>query len=191
MAASAPAPFAFSDRELIEISARNPGFKIESMPSGELIMSPTGILAAYQEGLLYAQLNDWARDSGAGLVFSSSAGFRLPDHSVRSPDASWLRRERWAALTEEQKQGFASFSPDAVFELARSGHALPALREKMRMYCDCGARIAVLLDPVRNLAEIYRPGLPAEVFLSPGRLSCEPEMPGFLLDCPAIFYPIL
>jgi Uma2 family endonuclease len=33
-------------------------------------------------------------------VFDSSGGFLLPDGSVRSPDASLVRLERWQALSE-------------------------------------------------------------------------------------------
>lgn len=190
MATTASSAFALSDRELMEISERNPGFKIEALPSGVLIMSPTSAQSGILEAALIAQVFFWAQLHG-GLVFSSNAGFRLPNQSVRCPDASWVSRERWNALTEEHKQGFSPICPDAVFELASPSDSLPSLRKKMNMYIENGARIAVLLDPRQKLAEIHRPGLPAEIFHAPSRLSCEPEMPGFFLDCLALFQPAL
>ena len=58
-------------------------------------------------------------------VFDSSTGFLLPDGSVRSPDASLVRLERWQALTAEQRRGFAPLCPDLVVELASPSGASP------------------------------------------------------------------
>ncbi len=51
-------------------------------------------------------------------MFDSSSGFRLPDGSVFSPDASLVRLERWHSLSAEQRRGFAPLCPDLVVELA-------------------------------------------------------------------------
>jgi len=44
---------------------------------------------------------------GGWLAFDSSTGFRLPDGSVLSPDASLVDLERWQALSAEERRGFA------------------------------------------------------------------------------------
>ncbi len=51
-------------------------------------------------------------------MFDSSGGFLLPDGSVRSPDASLVRLERWQALGAEERRGFPPLCPDLVVELA-------------------------------------------------------------------------
>jgi Uma2 family endonuclease len=51
-------------------------------------------------------------------LFDSSAGFLLPDGSVRSPDASVVRLERWQTLSEAERDGFPPLCPDLVVELA-------------------------------------------------------------------------
>jgi Uma2 family endonuclease len=56
-----------------------------------------------------------------GKGFDSSAGFTLPNGATRfsygdasrTPDASWIKTERWNALTEEEKASFAPICPDA------------------------------------------------------------------------------
>ncbi len=53
-------------------------------------------------------------------MFDSSTGFRLPDGSVLSPDASLVELERWQALSPEQRRGFPPLCPDLVVELATS-----------------------------------------------------------------------
>jgi Uma2 family endonuclease len=52
-----------------------------------------------------------------GKGFDSSAGFTLPNDATRSPDASWIKTERWNALNEEEKASFAPNCPDFVKEI--------------------------------------------------------------------------
>lgn len=47
------------------------------------------------------QLANWADQSGIGEAFDSSTGFTLPNGATRSPDASWVRLDRWNALSDE------------------------------------------------------------------------------------------
>jgi Uma2 family endonuclease len=93
-------------------------------------------------------------------IFDSSTGFRLPDGSVLSPDASLVRLERWQALTPEQRRGFASLCPELVVKLASPGDEGPrgvsALRLKMAAYRTNGAQLGWLLLPHEQAVEIWR-----------------------------------
>jgi len=42
-----------------------------------------------------------------GKAFDSSTGFKLPNGATRSPDASWIKMERWDALTPEQRKNIS------------------------------------------------------------------------------------
>src|SRR5262249_46088338 len=94
-----------TDEELLQISERNPGFQFERDPAGVLIVTPTGSEAGRREMALGGQLYAWAKRNDAGVTFGPSTGFRLPDGSIRSPDASWVRRDRWEALTQDEQTG--------------------------------------------------------------------------------------
>jgi len=59
----------------------------------------------------------WAKRDGTDVAFDSNGGFVLPNGAMRSPDASWVRRERLVNLTAEQKQKFLPLCPDFVIEL--------------------------------------------------------------------------
>lgn len=107
-----------TDEELLDLSRRNPGYQFERNARGKLSVTFRGSKSGNRNGRVMGQLANWADRHGGGLVFDSSTGFKLPDGSVRSPDASWLRRERWNALTEAEREGFAPLCPDAVFEIA-------------------------------------------------------------------------
>ena len=79
------------------------------------------------------------------FAFDSPTAFRLADGSVLSPDLSWLRRERWLALSPEQRRGFPPLCPELVVELASASDGGPRgvtnLRQKMARYQANGARL--------------------------------------------------
>ena len=187
MALSLKLPAPPSDEEIVEISRRNPGFKFERSAAGELLVTPTGGQAGRQELELCRQLGNWAREHSGGVAFSPSTGFRMPDGALFLPDASWVRRDRWDALTAGQQRGIGAFCPDAVFEVRSWSDGLADLRAKMRSYVVNGARLAVLIDPERRAVEIYAPDRDPRVLESARSVSCDPVLPGFILDLEAIF----
>jgi len=180
-------PARLTDEDIRDLAARNPGLQIEQAASGELILTPTGAEAGRREVALGAQLYNWAIARGTGHTFGPSTGFRLPDGSLRSPDASWVRRDRWEALSPAEREGFAPLCPDAVFEIRSRSHPLSDLRDKMRAYLANGARLAVLIDPHRRAAEVYEPGRDPQVRERAETVALDPVLPGFTLDLKPIF----
>jgi Uma2 family endonuclease len=60
-------------------------------------------------------------------VFDSSTGFKLLNGAFRSPDAAWLKLERWNTLTQVQKEKFIPHSPDFVIELLLPSDCLASI----------------------------------------------------------------
>jgi len=176
-----------SDEEIIEISERNPGYQFERSASGELIVTPTGGEPGWRELELGAQLRNWTVQNGRGVAFGATTGFHLPDGSLLLPDACWVHRDRWEALTAKQRRGLVPLCPDAVFELASPSDSLASLRRKMRAYLANGARLAVLIDPERRAVEIYAPKQDPQILESARLVSFDPVLPGFTLDLELIF----
>lgn len=176
-----------TDEEIRTLSASNPGYQFERMASGELVVTPTGGWSGRCEAELITQLSNWAKADGAGVVFSSATGFRLPDGSLLVPDASWVRRERWDALAPTAQEDFVPLCPDAVFEVASKSDSPGALRAKMRAYLANGARLAVLINPQRRAVEVYVPNREVQVFESTRSVSVDPVLSGFSLDLEPIF----
>lgn len=167
-----------------ELAAANPDLQLERTSQGELIVNPpTGGESGQRNSSLTTQLGNWFEaHEDLGLVFDSSTGFILPNDARRSPDASWVRRERWEALTPEQRRGFVPLCPDFVVELRSATDRLSKLQEKMQEYLDNGARLGWLIDPQNQRVEIYRPGQPIEVLEHPLELFGEDVLPGFVLN---------
>ena len=171
-----------TEEQFVRLCQENPELRIELTAKGELvIMPPTGSETGWRSGEIFYSLTDWAKKAGTGLTFDSSTGFTLPNGARRSPDASWVRRERWSALSKEQRAGFASLCPDFVVELRSPTDRLSVLQEKMQEYLDNGARLGWLIDPVDKKVYVYRPGQPPESLDDPAMLSGDPILLGFVL----------
>jgi Uma2 family endonuclease len=173
----------WSDDELERFSRANEALQIERDANGELIvMSPVGTEGGSTELEICTELLLWARADGRGKVFGPSAGFTLSDTSVRAPDAAWVSLDRWNALTEQQrKHSFAPICPEFVIELRSQKDRLKELREKMQMWIANGAELAWLIDPIRKVVEVYRPGEEPEVHENPTSVQGSGPVRGFEL----------
>jgi Uma2 family endonuclease len=153
----------------------NRDLRLELTSNGELIvMPPTGSRTGLRNANLTRQLTTWVEQDGTGVAFDSSAGFTLPDGAILSPDASWVRRDKWDALTEEEREGFAPLCPDFVVEFRSRGNALKPLQEKMQEYIRNGAQLAWLIDPLQRGVYIYRIGEEVELHSDPATVSADP-----------------
>lgn len=171
-----------TEEQFMQLCQENPELRLELTAQQELvIMAPAGSESGWRSGEVFYSLTAWAKKDGTGLSFDSSTGFTLPNGAVRSPDASWVRREKWNALTKEQREKFAPVCPDFVAELRSQADSLSDLHEKMREYIDNGARLGWLIDPLDKRVYIYRPGQPVETLDNPTALSGDPVLPGFVL----------
>jgi len=178
-----------SDEVFARLCRQNPDLRMERTAQGELIvMAPAGAESGGRNAKLTTRLGVWTEADGTGESFDSSTGYKLPDGNTRSPDASWIRRERWNSLTPEQKAGFAPICPDFAVELCSPSDDRADVREKMREYIANGLRLGWLIDPKSRTVEVYSPGRPVETLKDPATLSGEDVLPGFVLDLKGILY---
>jgi Uma2 family endonuclease len=172
-----------TDEAFAELCRANPDMKFERTVKGELIVvSPTGGESGVRNSRLTTRVGVWTEADNTGVAFDSSTCFKLPNGSLRSPDAAWIRLERWETLTPKQRQGYPPISPDFVIELRSPTDDLSELQSKMQEYCENGVRLGWLLDPQNQRVEIYRPGQALKVLQSPLSLSGEDVLPGFTLN---------
>ncbi|GFE69569.1 hypothetical protein CFPU101_21790 [Chroococcus sp. FPU101] len=107
-----------TEDEFFEFCQINRDLRIERTAEGKMIiMPPVYTESGGQNFNLIAQLGIWVKHDGTGKGFDSSTGFTLPNGAVRSPDASWIKKERWEAIAPEQRKKFAPICPDFVVEL--------------------------------------------------------------------------
>lgn len=172
-----------TDEQFFLLCQHNRDLRFERTATGEiLIMPPTGGETSNRNADLTFQLQAWSRQNNLGLAFDSNGGFILPNGATRAPDASWVKRDRWEALTPEQRKKFLPLCPDFVVELRSPSDSLKDTQEKMQEYINNGARLGWLIDPQTLDVEIYRPNSNVEILENPATLSGEDVLPGFVLD---------
>jgi len=178
-----------TDEQFFQLCIDNRDLRFERTARGGLIiMPPTGSETGNFNIDLSYQLQSWSRQNKhLGIAFDSSTGFKLPDGTDISPDAAWIRRDRWEALTAEEKKKFAPICPDFVVELRSTTDSLEKLQAKMKVYVKNGARLGWLLDRKNRKVEISRQGREVEILDEPATLSGEDVLPGFVLDLTDIF----
>ncbi|MBE9129303.1 MULTISPECIES: Uma2 family endonuclease [unclassified Coleofasciculus] len=189
-----PPTVGLTDEQFYQLCMANKEWQLELTADGELIiMPPTGGESGIRNADLTTDLNLWNRQTKLGKVFDSSTEFRLPNGAKRSPDASWVKLERWEALPPKDRKRFPPLCPDFVVELRSETDALNELRAKMREYRENGAKLGWLIDPQTPLVEIYRPSVDVETINfsvnQPPTLSGEDVLPGFILDLTPILNP--
>ena len=172
-----------TDEQFFAFCQINRELRIERSARGELvIMSPTGSETGERNFSLIVQLGIWVERDGTGVGFDSSSGFTLPNGAVRSPDAAWIKKSRWEAISSEQRQKFAPICPDFVVELRSASDSLKVLQDKMEEYVENGALLGWLIDPNQKRVYVYRPPGEMECLENPETVSGEPVLSGFVLD---------
>ncbi len=187
-----PKGFKVTPKQFDELAASNTDVRMELTAQGELIvMPPTGGTAGRKNARLTTQLTVWADREGSGIAFDSSTEFTLPNGALRSPDAAWVKLERWNALTPEEQDGFPPIAPDFVIELVSPSdlrnQRYEDLQQKMQEYLDNEVRLGWLIEPKTQKVEIYRREQAVEIIHCPKTLSGEDVLPSFVLDLEPIW----
>ncbi len=145
-----------SSEEFFAFCQLNNDLRIERTADGQMIiMAPTGSETGNRNSEINAEIVFWNRVHKLGVTFDSSTGFTLPNGAERAPDTAWIRKERWDALSPQEKKKFAPIAPDFVLELRSEDQSLSELREKMDEYMDCGCRMGWLIDPQNRRTYVY------------------------------------
>lgn len=178
-----PSKLRMNDEEFFEFCQLNPELRIERTSGGDIIvMAPTGGKTGRRNARLIGAFVKWAETDGSGQFFDSSTEFILPNGAGRAPDLSWIRNERWFALTEKQQEQFPPLCPNFVVELRSPTDQLEILRTKMDEYISNGAELGWLIDPLERKVHVYHPGADPEVLEDPQHVSGEPLLKEFVLD---------
>ncbi|MBD2037979.1 Uma2 family endonuclease [Leptolyngbya sp. FACHB-321] len=183
-----PAIAPMTTAQFYEFCLANRDLRIERTASGDVIIMPPAFADTGNRNFnIAAQLWNWTEQDGTGIGFDSSAGFTLPNGATRSPDASWIKLERWQTLTEAQKASFAPICPDFVIELRSSSDTLTSLQDKMKEYIANGTVLGFLIDRKNQAVHLYRPQQKPTILHNPETVNGDPELPGFVLQMAKIW----
>ena len=168
--------------EFEALCREQPDLQAELEADGRLkITSPVGGASGNRDNEFNADLTLYTRTRG-GKAYSSSTGFRLPDGSVRSPDAAYLTDGQLSTLCPEELAKFIPAVPVFIIEVLSDSDALREAEAKMRdTWIANGVRLAWLADVDNDRLWIYRADHSVELVhpltaQSPARTYC-PDSP--------------
>lgn len=179
----------FTDDDFFAFCREHSLMRIERNAEGEvIIMAPAGFESGFIEGEVFAQLREWAKKDGRGIVAGATAGITLPDRSVFSPDACWIPIGRWEAIPRKQRQRFAPLVPAFVIEIRSPGDRKKDLQQKMQSYLRNQVELGWLIDPQARTVAIYSAAreTPSEL-KDPERVHGEGPVDGFVLELKQIY----
>ena len=183
-----PPSLRMANDQFFDFCEANRELRIERTAEGDCeIMTPTGGATGWRNSRLVTQLTIWADLDGSGVVFDSSTGFFLPNGAIRSPDVSWVKKNRLAVLTSKQKKQFLPLCPDFVLELRSPSDTINVLHDKMQEYMANGSSLGWLIDPETKRVYVYQANQPVVNLDSPLSLTADEVVTGFKLELAKIW----
>jgi Uma2 family endonuclease len=155
------------------------------LDEGELIrMPPAGEGHGHIEGEVYGRLWNFARQHGLGRVYTGDTGFRLRDDTVRSPDVSFVRKER---VTAARGQGFFRGAPDLAVEIVSPSNSFRQLTRKVKQYFAAGCHTVWIVDPERKEVDVFEATGADRTLRAEDALECPELLPGFSVKVAELF----
>jgi Uma2 family endonuclease len=156
--------------------------KLEQEANGDiLVMAPSCGESSDRNSEISMQLGIWAKKDARGRVFDPNVLFIFPDRSKRSPDASWVRKDKLLKLSQRERREFLRLVPDFVIELMSPSDQFKEAQLKMAEYRRNGVELGWLIHPDRREVLIYR-GTGEQTLSNPERVAGEGLMAGFVLE---------
>lgn len=144
---------------------------------GEIVVSPAGTRHGTVCVNLLLLLGNFVRGRNLGQVLESSTGFRLPGGNVRSPDVSFIARDRLAG--EPLSDDFSNLPPDLAVEVLSPNDRTRELMDKIGEYLQAGVRMVWVVDPKRERGAVYRSLTDVRELGPDGTFDGEDVVPGF------------
>ncbi len=171
------------DDDFFDFCQDNPDVRIEMDKNGEIeIMPPTESETGIKNFKLIGRFWVWVEKNGTGEGFDSSTSFILPNGAKRSPDLSWVKLEKWNAISPAKRKKFAPLCPDFVVEIRSETDSLTKLQEKMTEYIENGTSLGWLIDVKSKKVYVYQPNTQVQILDKPVEVSGEPYLQGFVLQ---------
>jgi len=163
------------------------GYKRELL-DGEIIMSPVHANHSIVCMRLGALLSSFVQRRTLGELFDSSAGFRLSEKLLLSPDIAFVSKATQRKILVAPDK-FLQGAPDLVVEVLSPSDRLVQVHRKLDHYFEHGTRVAWLVNWRKEQVHIYTPDS-IESFTRPNdTLTGGAVLPGFKCRLSRIFNP--
>ncbi|MFM9266594.1 Uma2 family endonuclease [Tychonema sp. BBK16] len=175
----------WTDAEFMALSRDGHRYEIVN---GELIdMGNSGAKHGYVCSVLMILLGGYVHIQKLGAMFDSSTAFKMKSGNKRSPDVSFMAKERLQGL-DELPDGFLEGAPDLAVEILSPSNTVEEIHNKLVEYFDNGSRLVWVINPKEKYVLVYRSSQePDRLLKSIDSLDGEEVVPGFSLAIAELF----
>ena len=150
-------------------------------------MGNSGAKHGYVCSTLMILLGGYVRIQKLGAMFDSSTAFKMKNGNKRSPDISFVAKERLQGL-EELPDGFLDGAPELAIEILSPGNTVEEIHDKLVEYFENGTRLAWVIHPIEQYILVYRSAKePDRLLKSTDSLDGEDIVPNFSLPVVELF----
>jgi Uma2 family endonuclease len=173
-----------SDEEFLALSRE--GHRYE-LVNGELVdRGNSGMEHGYVACILVTALTLIVRQQKLGAVCDSSTAFTLKAGNKRSPDVSFVSKERLKGL-KRPPRGFFQGAPDLAVEILSPGNTVEEIHGKIVGYFDNGSRLIWVIYPDERYVLVYHSPEPERLLKSSDQLDGGDVIPGFSIAISELF----
>lgn len=122
---------------------------------------------------------------GRGVLCSAQAGFRMRNGNLRSPDVSFIRRERLPNGVAPDT--FGEGAPDLCIEIISSSEERIEIERKVREYFEAGAEQVWHLFPETSRVTVFTSHTDFQTFEATDEIDGGTLLPGFRLLVSGLF----
>ncbi len=172
-----------NDAEFEAFCGTNEVYRIERTREGVIeVVSPTGMDTGGGNAEIITQLRTWANTCTEGKAYDSNTGYHLPDGSMLSPDASYVKAERFSKLSRKERKRIPHLCPEFIMELISETDTLAKSKKKMKRWMENGVELGWLLEPEKERVWVYRQGAVEPEVVSGTFIDGSGCIEGFRLD---------
>lgn len=174
----------WTDAEFMALS--QDGHRYE-LVNGEIVdMGNSGMEHGEFGAFLAGSLSIFTRQNRLGVVCDSSTAFTLKNGNKRSPDVSFVARERLKGLKRLPK-GYFQGSPDLAVEILSPSNTVEEIHDKIVEYFENDTRLVWVIHPDEKYVLVYHSPEPDCFLRSGDRLDGETVIPGFSMAVLELF----
>jgi Uma2 family endonuclease len=121
--------------------------------NGRVVVAPAGLYHDNVALKIGSLIQVFLAKNDVGLAYGSSAGFRLNEHTVVSPDASFAAYNKLP--NRDSPDGYGEFAPDLAVEVVSPFDRDVDTEEKVQLYLAHGSKLVWVIYPRLKTATIY------------------------------------
>jgi Uma2 family endonuclease len=154
---------------------------------GELVvMANSGMEHGHIAIELAILLGGFIKSQKLGVTFDSSTAFKMKSGNKRSPDLSFVSKERLKGVKKLPK-GFFEGAPDLAVEIISPNNTYSEIHTKIVEYFENGTKLVWVVNPDEECVIVYHQPKPEKLLRSSDNLDGEDLIPDFFLSVAELF----